>query len=151
MMNFFRRFFTKKNITEEMDYSGVFESSDALITELAQGLVSVIPIDWKSIHFYAEVFEHSYSIYYSAYEKDSTRFCDYGELKSKENRFLFDIVKRLHNVSASELNSNWSVLTLEIADSGKFNIDFSYDSLEETDEFQRRKDWKKKNLPHLAN
>lgn len=151
MFNLLKRFFTKKDKTVITDKGEIFASSNELITDLAQGLVEVIPIAWKSIHFYAEAFEQSYSIYYSAYEKDSEKFFDYAELKSKENRFLFEIVKRLHRVYALELDSNWTVLTLTIADSGEFNIDFSYNSLDESSELQRRKDWKMKNLPHLAN
>lgn len=129
---------------------------ELIYSQIANMLNEIIPVEWSKILLYAEVEPGVVDIYYCFYERDCGTLVQYEEIKKKykvddtalslKQLKLAKIVYSLNN-EFSKINKNrWTSMTFILEYSGKFHIDFGYENLSDSNNLDRRKQWKKKYL-----
>lgn len=121
---------------------------DILYNELAQKIVSMIPVDWSNIYYLGEVENNqmSWSSVFYFKETSSNKF-----IKSHSIPETYKVSEQIYDELLAKLNSTllsvyrcfgennqplWDQLTLSLNSDGKFNIDFLYDKIKDYDNGQ---------------
>ncbi|OKP92323.1 hypothetical protein A3842_02425, partial [Paenibacillus sp. P3E] len=104
---------------------------------IGKKLVGIIPDQWEKIYLYAEVLPGSRIIYFyfeSATKKELIYSHLIPEIYGVDERIydrlhgeLQEYFVELNKVFRNTLDQPWTNLTMYLEQSGKFNIDYSYD------------------------
>ena len=131
------------------------EKIEALQSELGYFLVSIIPVPWSKICFYAQAARGFSSIYYGFIEKETgvncamdffwNRYDSYPVKKWDAIKKLNKLVSDLYNAYLERFGEDkiWRLMFYTIESDGKVHIDFKYEdlqgtSIEQQDEVYRR-------------
>ncbi|OKP83266.1 hypothetical protein A3844_22695 [Paenibacillus helianthi] len=106
---------------------------------IGKKLVGIIPDQWDKIYLYAEVLPGSSIIYFyfeSATKKELIYSHEIPEIYGVDERIynrlhgeLQEYFVELNKVFRNTLDQPWTNLTMYLEQSGKFNIDYSYDEV----------------------
>ena len=111
---------------------------EALQTELGQFLVSMIPVPWEKICFYAECAPGTSSFWFAMIEKETDVICtmdffwkryeSYPIEKTDAKFKIYDLIKSLYKAYATGFGQDkvWNAMYYTFHSDGKFNIDFDY-------------------------
>ena len=114
------------------------EKIEALQTELGQFLVSMMPVPWEKICFYAECAPGTSSIWYAIIERETNmiitsgpfwkRYESYRLSEEEASEKLLDLALDLYNAYTAKFGSNkaWRTMYYTIQSDGKLQIDFEY-------------------------
>ena len=114
------------------------EKIEALQTELGQFLVSLMPVPWEKICFYAECAPGTSSIWYAIIERETNmiitsgpfwkRYESYRLSEEEASEKLLDLALDLYNAYAAKFGPNkaWRTMYYTIQSDGKLQIDFEY-------------------------
>ena len=131
------------------------EAIEALQSELGYFLVSIIPVPWSKICFYAQAARGFSSIYYGFIEKETGVNCamdffwnryDFYPVKKRDAvKTLNKLVSDLYNAYLERFGEEkiWRLMFYTIESDGKVHINFQHEnlpgnSLEQHDEVFRR-------------
>ena len=114
------------------------EKIEALQTELGQYLVSMMPVPWEKICFYAECAPGTSSIWYAIIERETNmiitsgpfwkRYESYRLSEEEASEKLLDLALDLYNAYTAKFGPNkaWRTMYYTIQSDGKLQIDFEY-------------------------
>ena len=114
------------------------EKTEALQTELGQFLVSMMPVPWETICFYAECAPGTSSIWYAIIERETNmiitsgpfwkRYESYRLSEEEASEKLLDLALDLYNAYTAKFGPNkaWRTMYYTIQSDGKLQIDFEY-------------------------
>ncbi|NOU81573.1 DUF600 family protein [Paenibacillus sp. LMG 31459] len=114
-------------------------NSEKMYQNIGNKLVGIIPDEWDKIYLYAEVLPGSSIIYFyfkSATKNELIYSHNIPEIYGVDERIyerlhgeLRDYFVELNKEFRSTLDQPWTNLTMYLDQSGKFNIDYSYDEV----------------------
>ncbi len=114
------------------------EEIEALQTELGQFLVSMMPVPWEKICFYAECAPGTSSIWYAIIERETNmiitsgpfwkRYESYRLSEEEVSEKLLDLALDLYNAYTAKFGPHkaWRTMYYTIQSDGKLQIDFEY-------------------------
>ena len=114
------------------------EKIEAAQTELGQFLVSMMPVPWEKICFYAECAPGTSSIWYAIIERETNmiitsgpfwkRYESYRLSEEEASEKLLDLALDLYNAYTAKFGPNkaWRTMYYTIQSDGKLQIDFEY-------------------------
>lgn len=128
------------------------EQLERLYQQIAEVVAETIPEEWSKIYLYGEIVEGSQTAYFYYYPEGSdkpiysheiTELFTVSELEYTEKwHRLVDFIQELWRAFKDNGQDPWTNLTMVFDRIGKFNIDFNYDDLSNTDPHQRKTIWK---------
>lgn len=112
-----------------------------LYNELANTIISMIPTEFEEVYFMGEVEPRKSTVLFYFKNKNNNKFIQsylipqiynvseeiYEELEQK----LYEITNKINYIFIEHEQEPWSVLDLYFNNQGKFNIDFSYDEIDD--------------------
>ena len=114
-------------------------NEEELYQKIGNKLVGIIPDEWDKIYLYAEILPGSSIIYFyfeSATKKELIYSHNIPEIYGVDERIydrlhgeIREYFVELNKESRSTLDQPWTNLTMHLEQSGKFNIDYSYDEV----------------------
>ena len=114
------------------------EKIEALQTELGQFLVSMMPVPWEKICFYADCAPGTSSIWFAIIERETNmiitsgpfwkRYISYRLSEEEASEKLLDLALDLYNAYTAKFGPNkaWRTMYYTIQSDGKLQIDFEY-------------------------
>ena len=114
---------------------------EAAQTELGQFLISMMPVPWTKICYYARVAPGFSSPWFGFIEKETDVICcseffwnrydTYPFERREAHRKLHQLVSELYNAYLERFGEEkiWSLIYYTINDDGKVHIDFEYEKL----------------------
>ena len=132
------------------------ERMEELYQSIGQQLNTIIPEDWDKVLLYSEVTEWSnrtYFYYYAlnknnpVYSLDIEHIYNVDEDEDDEQlQQLYHYFRELWSEFKSQNQEPWTNLTLELSSNGKLNIDYSYNSLQNVDNYEQQVFWEYEKL-----
>jgi uncharacterized protein (TIGR01741 family) len=132
------------------------EQFDSLYQQIAEVVVETVPEEWSKVYLYGEVVEGSQTAYFyyypqgsdkPIYSHDISELFTVSEIEYKEKwQRLVDFIQELWIAFKDTGQDPWTNFTMVFDKSGKFNIDFNYDDLSNTDPHKRKTIWKYEHL-----
>lgn len=129
---------------------------EELYQQAAYLVNDMIPEPWEKFYLYAEISEESQQVFFyyypegqqtPVYSLDIPKLFKISEDKFNEMDFaVYDCFKDLWTEFKNNNQEPWRNLTFYLDRTGKFNIDFSYDFLSETDDYENFVLWTYKTL-----
>lgn len=125
------------------------------IQNIADELMGLVSTEWNRLLFYSEVDCGACQLYYCYQKPETKEFINFSqfpdvlgvtddEINQMDLRLTY-LVLGMHEQMVND-NSDWTAVTLQIENDLNFNIDYTYDDLDESSVRTRRKKWKEKYL-----
>lgn len=124
--------------------------------ELKELLIEILPIEWDKVWFRFEIDKFEESGQYFVLEHNSERimtFCDMVDNGIIDDNTFDDDFEKMTNIGAKIFNTDmesgsptWTCLTFLLDKSGAFNIEYSYDDLNDLGRIERKINWIRKYL-----
>ncbi len=115
------------------------DKTEELYQHIGNKLIGIIPDEWDKIHLYAEILPGSRIVYfyYNSTTRNELIFGQsipevYGVDDQIYNRLDRELIEYFVELNAESLKNSpepWTNLTMYLDQSGKFNIDYSYDEV----------------------
>lgn len=129
---------------------------EELYEKIANKANEMIPEEWEKLSMYAEVSEGASEVYFYYYPKRkntpiySLDIVDIFEISEDEfdemSMELNDYFEELREEFKRNKQEPWTSLTLMLESNGKFNIDYDYTDLSESDSYEQHIIWRYKYL-----
>ncbi len=115
------------------------ERIEALQTELGQFLVSMMPVPWEKICFYADCVPGTASSWFAFIEKETGVICTQDFFWDRYEQYPFEkmdsyvsllrLTKRLYNAYLERFGEDkiWRTMFYTLQSSGSINIDFAFE------------------------
>ena len=149
-MGFFDVFKKKKKVEEKQSVEqNVSVEPDPQMFQGVYNLISEhLPENWDKLAVYYAI---SGSMFEFKYYVDSGKgYVDYNNLKEYDENNFYKLTIDVHSFIKQTRNNlpenkRWSVFTMFISSSGKFETNFSYDDISKT-YIEYRNNWEKENI-----
>ncbi len=121
--------------------------------DVASNVNNLIPVEWEKVFLYGEVMYDSETVYFYFISKTNRELVYSLDIPRKYNierrtyntcsDLLYDSILDLHNEYEKHNEKVWTNLTLILENTGKFNIEFNYEDIynSEFNDIERQHIW----------
>ncbi|MGY0691945.1 immunity protein YezG family protein [Virgibacillus sp. FSP13] len=124
---------------------------EQIYQQIADTLVNTIPEEWNKIHLYAEVrkgYRKVFFYYFPEAGGEPVYSLDIPDLFNVDEDEFEDLEDNLYNCFSSlrkefkeQEQEEWTNLTFTLDNTGKMNIDYSYDDVSQMDPIEKQEKW----------
>ncbi|SNZ03134.1 conserved hypothetical protein [Terribacillus aidingensis] len=132
------------------------ERMEEIYQEIGQQLNIIIPEDWDRVILYSAVSEFSNRTYFYYFPTKRNTPIFSLDIEDKENVVEEEINEQLHelynylrdlwNEFENQNQEKWTNLTLELLSTGKLNIDYRYNDIQNEDSYEQQVIWEYEKL-----
>lgn len=127
-----------------------------LLKKISDKVNEMIPEQWNKIYIYSEVTQNSGLISFYYFPKDSAEYVFSAMLPHlfdisaidyyNDEDELLQLVRKLHDDAVQSYGDNWTSITFIIDSEGKTILDYGYDDLSQSTDYDRLIVWEYKYL-----